>query len=112
VVYGLWALIDAGWKAPGNLPIVFTVDPDPVGRGLVASLARPAGNVTGLSDSHADLVPKRLQLLKEVAPSAARVAVLLNPATSMAQPQLKSAQAAGPTLGADGRPGGGEGTWT
>ena len=42
VVYGLSALVDAGWKAPGALPIVFTIDPDPVGRGLVASLARRA----------------------------------------------------------------------
>ena len=54
VVYGLWALIEAGWKAPGALPIVFTIDPDPVGRGLVASLGRPGGNITGLSDTHAD----------------------------------------------------------
>ena len=86
VVYGLWALIDAGWKAPSTLPIVFTVDPDPVGRGLVASLARPGGNVTGLSDSHAELVPKRLQLLKEAVPSASGVAVLLNPASPTARP--------------------------
>ena len=70
------ALIDAGWKAPGALPIVFTIDPDPVGRGLVASLAHPGGNVTGLSDAHADLVPKRLELLKQAAPSAGRVGVL------------------------------------
>jgi len=65
VVYGLWALIEAGWKAPGALPIVFTIDPDPVGRGLVASLGHPGGNITGLSDTHADLVAKRLELLKE-----------------------------------------------
>jgi ABC-type uncharacterized transport system substrate-binding protein len=99
VVYGLGALIEAGWKAPGTLPIVFTVDADPVGRGLVASLARPGGNVTGLSDSHADLVPKRLELLKEVVPSVVRVGVLLNPASPIAAPQLKTAQAAAPTLG-------------
>jgi ABC-type uncharacterized transport system substrate-binding protein len=99
VVYGLSALIDAGWKAPGALPIVFTIDPDPVGRGLVASLARPGGNVTGLSDAHADLVPKRLELLKEAAASAVRVAVLFNPASSLGPAQLKTAQAAAPTLG-------------
>jgi putative ABC transport system substrate-binding protein len=99
VVYGLWALIDAGWKAPSTLPIVFTVDPDPVGRGLVASLARPGGNVTGLSDSHADLVPIRLQFLKEVVPSVTRVGVLLNPTSPIATPQLKTAQAAAPALG-------------
>jgi putative ABC transport system substrate-binding protein len=99
VVYGLSALIDGGWKAPGALPIVFTIDPDPVGRGLVASLARPGGNVTGLSDAHADLVPKRLELLKEAAPSAVRVGVLFNPASSLGPAQLKTAQAAGPALG-------------
>jgi putative ABC transport system substrate-binding protein len=99
VVYGLSALIDAGWKAPGALPIVFTIDPDPVGRGLVASLARPGGNVTGLSDAHADLVPKRLELLKEAAPSAVRVGVLFNPASSLGPAQLKTAQAAAPALG-------------
>jgi putative ABC transport system substrate-binding protein len=99
VVYGLWALIEAGWKAPGALPIVFTVDPDPVGRGLVASLARPGGNITGLSDTHADLVPKRLELLKEAVPSAVRVGVLFNPASPLGPPQLKTAQAAAPALG-------------
>jgi putative tryptophan/tyrosine transport system substrate-binding protein len=99
VVYGLWALIDAGWKAPGALPIVFTIDPDPVGRGLVASLARPGGNITGLSDAHADLVSKRLELLKEVAPSAVRVGVLFNPASPLGPPQLKTAQASAPALG-------------
>jgi putative tryptophan/tyrosine transport system substrate-binding protein len=99
VVYGAWALMHTGWKPPGTLPIVFTVDPDPVGRRLVASLARPGGNVTGLSDAHADLVPKRLQLLKDVVPSAGRIGVLLNPDNPMATSQLKIAQAAAPSLG-------------
>src|SRR5207253_1651125 len=92
-------LFDAGWKAPGALPMVFTVDPDPVGRGLVASLARPGGNITGLSDAHADLVSKRLALLKEAVPSAVRVGVLFNPASALGPPQLKTAQAAVPALG-------------
>jgi putative ABC transport system substrate-binding protein len=99
VVYGVWALMEAGWKAPGTLPIVFTVDADPVGKGLVDSLARPGGNVTGLSDAHADLVPKRLQLIKEVLPSAARVGVLLNPDSRASQLQLRSAGAAAPAVG-------------
>ncbi|MGH7304811.1 MAG: ABC transporter substrate-binding protein [Candidatus Rokuibacteriota bacterium] len=99
VVYGIWALKDAGWKAPGTLPIVFTVDADPVGKGLVGSLARPGGNITGLSDAHADLVPKRLELLKEVIPSVARVGVLVNPDNTGAASQLKTAQAAAPALG-------------
>ncbi len=99
VVYGLWALNAAGWRSPSALPVVFTVDPDPVGRGLVANLARPGGNVTGLSDAHADLVPKRLELLKEAAPSAVRVAVLFNPASPLGPPQLRTAQTAAPMLG-------------
>jgi putative ABC transport system substrate-binding protein len=76
VVYGLWALIDAGWKAPGALPMVFTVDPDPVGRGLVKSLARPGGNITGLVTLSATLNSKRCQLLKEAFPRISRVAYL------------------------------------
>jgi putative ABC transport system substrate-binding protein len=63
-----------------TIPIVFTLSADPVGDGLVASLARPGGNVTGLSDLHSVLVTKRLELLKEVVPTATRVSVLLNPA--------------------------------
>jgi len=54
--------------------------PDPVGAGLVASLARPGGNVTGLSDVHGDLVAKRLELLKEIDPPVSRAAFLFNPA--------------------------------
>ena len=99
VVYGMWALVDAGWKVPGAPPIVFTVDADPVGKGRVGSLARPGGNVTGLADAHADLVPKRLELLKEVVPSGARFGVLLNPDNTGAASQLKIAQAAAPALG-------------
>ena len=89
----------AAKQATKTIPIVFIVEPDPVGTGLVASLARPGGNITGVSDAHADLVPKRLQLLKEVVPLAARVGFLLNPANHYAPPQLKTAQAAGRTLG-------------
>ncbi len=60
------------------IPVVFALAPDPIGGGLVASLARPGGNVTGLSLSHDILVAKRLELLKEVVPGASRVAVLMN----------------------------------
>ena len=89
----------AAKKVTSTIPIVFVVEPDPVGTGLVASLAHPGANVTGLADAHADLVPKRLQLLKEVVPSASRVGVLFNPANSTTAPQLKIAQTAGPALG-------------
>jgi putative ABC transport system substrate-binding protein len=56
-----------------TVPIVFMGEPDPVGTGLVASLARPGGNVTGLADAHADLIPKRLELLKQVMPLSSRI---------------------------------------
>ena len=77
----------------------FIGEPDPVGTGLVATLARPGGNITGLADIHADLVPKRLQLLTEMVPSVSRVGVLWNPANPSTRQQLKIAQTAAPTLG-------------
>src|SRR5262249_30979882 len=76
VMYGAWIVAK---QLPRTIPIVFTVAPNPVAEGLVASLAHPGGNITGLSDTHAELLPKRLEFLKKVAPSAARVAVLFNP---------------------------------
>ena len=88
----------AAKQATNTVPIVFIVEPDPVGTGLVASLAHPGGNLTGISDSHADLVPKRLELLKEVVPRAARVGFLMNPANPNTPSQFKTAQAAGPAL--------------
>jgi len=87
-------------KVTSAIPIVFIGEPDPVGTALVASLARPGGNITGLADAHTDLVPKRLELLKQVAPSAFRVAILWNPANASTGPQLKIAEAAAPALGA------------
>ena len=89
----------AAKHATRTIPLVFMGEPDPVGTGLVASLARPGGNVTGLADAHADLVPKRLALLKQVVPSASRVGVLWNPANASTAPQVKTIQAAAPELG-------------
>lgn len=83
-----------------TVPIVFIGEPDPVGTKLVASLARPGGNVTGLADAHADLVPKRIELLKQIAPGAARIAMLWNPANPSTAPQVKIAEGAAPALGA------------
>jgi len=65
--------------ATAKVPIVFTLAGDPVGSGLVASLARPGGNVTGVSNFRGDLIGKQLQFLKEVLPQLVRVAVLYNP---------------------------------
>ena len=63
-------------KATATIPIVMTNDPDPVGYGIVASLARPAGNITGLSTLAPELSGKQLELLKEIVPNLSRVAVL------------------------------------
>src|SRR5262249_28346105 len=66
----------AAKHATKTVPIVFTAGPDPVASGLVTSLARPGGNVTGLSSLNRDLVSKRLELLKQAVPKVSRVAVL------------------------------------
>ena len=98
VVYGSPAI--AAVKNYGSpVPIVMTVHADPVGSGIVQSLARPGGNVTGLTDGHADLAPKRLEVFKEVVPSLSRVAVVFNPTTPHAMRQWNLTAAAGPRLG-------------
>src|SRR6266446_3592580 len=89
----------AAMQATTTIPIVMAESGDAVGTGLVASLARPGGNVTGLSLISPDLVGKRLQLLKEVAPRVARVAVLYHPPFAATVVGLREAQAAAPALG-------------
>ena len=74
----------AAKAAAGGIPIVFMAVGDPVGAGVVESLARPGGNVTGLSDLASNLQGSRLQLLREVAPSASVVGVVFNPGTPYA----------------------------
>jgi putative tryptophan/tyrosine transport system substrate-binding protein len=89
----------AAKNATRGIPIVMTNAADPVGTGLVASLARPGGNLTGLSDFNAGVVAKRLEILKEIVPSAARVAVLFNPGNPTNPLQLKLIREAAPALG-------------
>ena len=86
-------------NATSVIPIVIGNAADPVGTGLVASLARPGGNITGLSDFNLGVVTKRLELLKEVVPSASRIAVLWNPTNPTNPLQLKETQVAAPGLG-------------
>jgi putative tryptophan/tyrosine transport system substrate-binding protein len=84
-------------KVTSTIPIVMVVA-DPIGTGLVSSLAKPGGNLTGLSDFHGDLITKRLELLKEVIPSASRIAVLLNPTNPTCSLQMKDLAAVAPAL--------------
>jgi putative tryptophan/tyrosine transport system substrate-binding protein len=70
-------MIRAAKQATKTIPIVMAASPDPIGTGLISSLARPGGNITGLTTLSAELSGKRLELLKEVAPSLTRVAVLV-----------------------------------
>jgi len=84
----------AAKAAAGGIPVVFMSVGDPVGAGVVESLARPGGNVTGLSDLAAHLQGNRLQLLREIAPAASLFAVLLNPGTPYAALAYKDLEAA------------------
>jgi putative ABC transport system substrate-binding protein len=99
IVTGGGGSIRAAKKASATTPIVMTYQADPVGTGLVASLARPGGTITGLSDYHGDMFTKRLELLKEVVPSISRVAVLSNPRATTTRIILKDIQAAAPAFG-------------
>jgi putative ABC transport system substrate-binding protein len=89
----------AAKQATSTIPIVMTAAGDPLGSGLVASLARPGGNVTGMSLMAPDLGGKRLELLKDVLPRLSRVAVLWNAANPYSALVFKETQAGGQTLG-------------
>src|SRR3984885_4386515 len=84
----------AGKAAGDGIPVVFMAVGDPVGAGVVASLARPGGNATGLSDLAAGIQGIRLQLLREIAPAASLFAVVLNPGTPYAALAYKELEAA------------------
>jgi putative tryptophan/tyrosine transport system substrate-binding protein len=82
-----------------SIPIVMVAVGDPVGVGLVASLARPGGNITGLSNMMPDVAGKRLEILKEIAPDATRIAILFNPANAGNVLDVKATEAAARTMG-------------
>jgi putative ABC transport system substrate-binding protein len=90
--------VRAAKKATASIPIVMALGDDSVASGLVASLARPGGNVTGLNTLTGELAAKRLELLREVLPSIQRVAVLWNPAVPERALELKNIQLAARTL--------------
>jgi putative ABC transport system substrate-binding protein len=89
----------AAKAATATIPIVFLLADDPVKVGLVASLARPGGNLTGVNFLSGELTAKRLALLREIAPAAKRVAVLVNPASPNAGTTLKDVEPAARAIG-------------
>jgi len=86
-------------KATTTVPLVMVAVGDPVGTGLVPSLARPGGNLTGLSSVAPDLEGKRLELLREIVPSVSRIAVFINSVNPFHATSMRQAQSAGKTLG-------------
>lgn len=93
------AAVVAAKHATAVIPAVFTMAGDPVGTGLVASLARPGGNVTGLSLQQTDVAAKRLELLREVVPGLRRLSIMANADNPAAVLEIGEVQAAARTLG-------------
>ena len=92
-------LIFALKQATKTIPIVFTTTSDPIGTGMVASLAHPGGNLTGMSMLASDLWPKRLELLKEISPKLSRVAMLWNKGNAGMALEAKATQEVAGPLG-------------
>jgi putative ABC transport system substrate-binding protein len=89
----------AARSATTTIPIVFEMGADPVAMGLVDSLSRPGGNLTGVSSLSVEVTPKRLEFLHQVLPTAGVFAVLVNPTSPTAESQLRNLQSAAGTLG-------------
>jgi len=101
VIVTVGSAVDAVKQATSAIPVVFGAAVDPLGTGLVASLARPGGNITGLSMQSADLAAKRLELLREVLPGLRRLAVMGNRNYPAAVLEMGEVQAAGRALGVE-----------
>jgi putative ABC transport system substrate-binding protein len=93
------ASVLAAKAATSTIPIVFTVAGDPVALGLVASLSRPGGNLTGHTNLAEEVTPKRLELLRELVPRASRIGYLMNPTNPNGEFNLKETQTAAHALG-------------
>jgi putative ABC transport system substrate-binding protein len=92
----------AAKAATTTVPIVFETASDPVRLGLVTSLSRPGGNVTGVTQTNVEIAPKRLEVMHELLPNASVLGLLINPADpSLAEPQLEDFRAAAHTLGVE-----------
>ena len=89
----------AAKAATQTIPVVFLIGSDPIGSGLVSSVNRPTGNVTGVAFMFTRLGAKNLELLRELVPNAASIAALINPSNPNSGPQLKDLQAAASALG-------------
>jgi putative tryptophan/tyrosine transport system substrate-binding protein len=89
----------AAKSATTTIPIVFEMGADPIAMGLVGSLNRPGGNLTGVSSLNVEVTPKRLEILQELIPTGSIVAVLINPTSPTADSQLRNLQAAARALG-------------
>ncbi len=92
-------MVEPARRATKAIPIVFAAHADPVGIGHVASLARPGGNITGMSMLATDLAGKRLELLREMLPGLKRLAALGNAGNPVTAPEMREVQSAARTLG-------------
>jgi putative ABC transport system substrate-binding protein len=101
IVTGGADAVVAAKRTTSTIPVVFGTAGDPVGLGLVASLARPGGNITGLSNQSADLPGKRLELLRQVVPDLRRLAILANVDSPIGVLEMSVTQAAARSLGLD-----------
>jgi putative tryptophan/tyrosine transport system substrate-binding protein len=99
IVTAATAPVLAAKQATSVIPIVFVAAGDPVGSGLVASLARPGGNVTGFSLQQAELASKRLEILREIAPSVRRLAIMGNVSSPLIAAEMREAQSTALRLG-------------
>jgi putative ABC transport system substrate-binding protein len=101
VIVTTGAAVTAAKQATSVVPIVFAIASDPVGSGMVASLARPGGNVTGLSLQQSDVAGKRLELLREIVPKLGRLAIIANFGNPPSVAEAHEAQARAHALGID-----------